>query len=152
MSIPSSIVSSFGHKLRVRACGVLVVDKKILLVKHQGIGELNHLWIPAGGGVELGETIAETISREFKEETNLTVTVGDFVLLHEYIEVPLHAIELFYMVQWKSGELKKGNDPELDSSQQMIKEVRYFSKVEIEKRDKRYFHSVVFDKKINALL
>ncbi len=41
---------------------------KLVLVKHPKSG-----WIPAGGGIEAGETYEEAIVREVKEETNMKV-------------------------------------------------------------------------------
>ena len=151
MPIADSI-KSYHNTLRMRACGVLVVDKQILLIKHQGLGELNHLWIPPGGGIELGETIKETIKREFQEETNLTISVEKFVAIHEYIALPLHAIEVFHSVNLIKGELKLGTDPELNKNAQFIKEVRFFSLKEIEKMDKRFFHPFVLSKKVRSIL
>ncbi len=41
---------------------------KMILVKHPKSG-----WMPPGGGIEIGENIAEATIREVKEETNMKV-------------------------------------------------------------------------------
>ena len=58
-----------GMTLGVRA---LVVDGegRIFLVKHSYIGG----WHLPGGGVEAGETLAEALARELREEGNIEVT------------------------------------------------------------------------------
>jgi 8-oxo-dGTP pyrophosphatase MutT (NUDIX family) len=56
------------------ASGYLVVDGKVLLVHHNKFDK----WTPPGGHMESDETQAETVVREFKEETNLDVTVIPF--------------------------------------------------------------------------
>ncbi len=101
----------FGHKVRVRACGLCYRGEALLLVKHIIDGRV--LWAPPGGAVEAGETIAQTLVREFKEETSLTVKPGPFLFLTEYLQQPLHAIELFYKIESYTGTIAAGHDPEL---------------------------------------
>ena len=57
MNKDNIIANKFGNRLRIRACGLLIKEKKILLIKHEGLGKLNALWAPPGGAVEFGETI-----------------------------------------------------------------------------------------------
>ena len=62
------------------------VKDQLLLVGHQFGKEDDKLfWSFPGGGVDFGETLQEAIVREFKEETGLTVTVGSFLFIYEYI-------------------------------------------------------------------
>ncbi len=53
------------------AGGYLIRDGKALMVHHSGFGK----WTPPGGRMEEGETPAEGVIREFKEETGLTVEI-----------------------------------------------------------------------------
>jgi 8-oxo-dGTP diphosphatase len=121
----------FGGKVRVRVSGILVENHKILLIKQKAKTENGYLWLPAGGGVEFGEKIETCLAREFKEETNLEVELLHFYGLTEFIEKPLHAIELFYLVKKISGEIKKGTDPELSEKNQLLTDIQWFSKQEI---------------------
>ena len=120
--------SSFTNKVRVRVCGILIQQGEILLLKHTSIGPRGYLWSPPGGGVEFGQSAQETLVREFQEETNLDIEVGNFLFTNEYIGQKHHAIELFFEVQHLSGELALGHDPELPSNAQMLSEARFFSK------------------------
>ena len=121
----------FGNRLRLRVCGICIQEEKLLLVHHKGLGNLGELWLPPGGGVELGQTVPENLEREFLEETGLHVETGPLLFVHEHLQNSLHAVELFFSVVVSGGELKTGSDPELPSDQQLIQEVRYLSFPEI---------------------
>ncbi|MBS1557501.1 MAG: NUDIX hydrolase [Bacteroidetes bacterium] len=115
----------YGNRLRVRACGLLIEDDKILMVNHAGITETN-FWAPPGGGVSFGEETKSALVREVAEETGLTITTGDFLFACEFIQKPLHAIELFFRITRVTGTLITGSDPE-ENSPQLIKEVKWMS-------------------------
>lgn len=136
-----NISSTYGNKVRVRVCGVLIKNESILLVKHKGLGKENELWIPPGGGVEFLESAEQALVREFKEETGLDVTVNKFLFCNEHIGAPLHAIELFFEVSKVGGTLMKGSDPEHESAEQIITEVKFVTFKEIEVINKDKLHS-----------
>ena len=143
------IKKQYGEQLRVRVCGVCIENDKILLINHLGILENNDFWSVPGGGLSFGETIEECLKREFLEETNTQIEVGEFLTVREFIELPLHAIELFYEVSITGGKLQKGTDPEM--VQQIIQAVRWMNLEEIKVKSKVIFHPVVWDiaKKFN---
>lgn len=87
--------------------------------------------MPPGGGLEFGETLEETLKREFLEETGLLVKVRNLIHVNEMIKEQFHAIEFFYKVEYLSGELQTGTDPELSDSSQIIKEVAFKNKSEL---------------------
>lgn len=132
----------FGHQLRLRISGICIENESILLVKHLSVGEKGILWAPPGGGLHYGETIEETLKREFEEETGLLVQMGQPLLINEYMEHPLHAVELFFEVHPVGGVLKKGYDPELGENSQIIQEVRFVPFEEISLSDPTIFHSM----------
>lgn len=114
MMIASEIKVAFGGQIRVRVCGVCIQNNKVLMINHQGINQENIFWSAPGGGLEYGETIINCLKREFEEECNLKIEVGVFLAHYEYINAPLHAIELFYEVKIIGGSIKLGHDPELN--------------------------------------
>jgi len=150
--ITNQINEQYGNKIRVRACGILIKEKKILLVKHRGLGKIQVFWSPPGGGIEFGETIHQAIKREFNEETNFVIEVKDFLLISEHLAPPLHAIEIFHLVTLNSGDIKKGFDPELSNNQQIIDEVKFLSKGELLQMDKHIIHPILLSEKILEML
>ncbi len=142
MTNSDSIKDLYGGKIRVRACGILIKDNKLVLVKHNEIGKNGFLWIPPGGGVEFGETATEGLRREFLEETGLEVEVQNLIFINELIDDPLHAIELFFLVNHLGGQLMTGKDPELGDGEQIISEVKFVSESEINAIHHENLHKV----------
>lgn len=130
----------FGNKIRVRVCGLCFKGDSILLAKHNIDGQT--LWSPPGGGLEFGESINKTLVREFKEETSLSVTPGDFMFFNEFINPPLHAIELFYKITSYSGELEVGSDPELPE-QKILEQVAFLNESQISQIPSHQLHTVL---------
>jgi 8-oxo-dGTP diphosphatase len=121
--------SVYGGKVRVRACGLLVRDGALLLLRHEGIGPGGHLWSPPGGGVDFGSTAEETVKREFLEETGLQVDVLGFLFANEHLDDIHHAIELFFEVRETGGTLILGSDPE--EPHQILTEVAFMDWTQI---------------------
>lgn len=138
----SQTENPFTNKVRVRVCGILIEEEKVLLLKHDTIGPAGYLWSPPGGGVEFGESLHETLIKEFKEETNLSITVGEYLFTNEFIGEKHHAIELFFQVHHKSGELKLGLDPELPVDKQILSEARFISFKELQELPAETIHNV----------
>ncbi len=134
----------FGERIRVRVGGICEENELVLMACHEGVISEKDVWLPPGGGVELGETIADALEREFFEETGFQIEVGAFWFMYEFIHPPLHAIELYFKVQIKSGELIKGTDPELNDDAQLIKDVRW-----VHKKDRNFFREDIY-LKINS--
>ncbi len=69
-----------NEAIEVIARGVLVHDEQILLCRSLAQG---YAYLP-GGHVEFGESIAEALVREIKEELGVAVEAGEFLGLLEY--------------------------------------------------------------------
>ena len=142
-SLESKIKSNYGEKLRVRVCGICITEEGLLLVHHTALGKGGSLWAPPGGGMEYGEDAKTALVREFKEETNLDIEVERFLFVHEYLDSPLHGIELFFKVKIRGGELKKGTDPEMEDEAQIITQVDFKSFEEIQQLPTAHLHYVI---------
>lgn len=140
--IKTEIENVFGNKLRLRVSGVCIKDDSILLIKHLSIGKKGALWAPPGGGLIFGETILETLQREFLEETGLQIQAQELIMVNEYLETPLHAIELFFKVIITGGELKKGSDPEMSLENQIISEIKFIQFKDLDKFETDTLHSM----------
>lgn len=146
------IVATFGHKLRNRVCGICISDDKILMIRHKSLGKDGIFWCPPGGGVDYGETTEEALIRELKEETGLTVSVKRFMFVHEFLQPPLHAIELFFEIEVESGILSKGTDPEMTTQDQIIENIAFMSMEEIKALPSEQVHHLfTFCKNIDEL-
>jgi 8-oxo-dGTP diphosphatase len=136
-----NIINQYGNQVRIRVCGVCIREGKILLINHVGIRENSDFWCPPGGGLQFGETIEECLKREFQEETTTKISIGKFLTINEFINPPLHAVELFYEVKIVSGEPQKGFDPEME--EQIITDLRWFSLEEISKKSAGEIHPII---------
>jgi 8-oxo-dGTP diphosphatase len=67
--------------VRIRCTGLIIENDSILLVEYDDNGI--HYNLP-GGGLELGETILEGVTREVYEETTAEVDVGSLALIYEF--------------------------------------------------------------------
>lgn len=130
------IARMYGNKVRVRVCGLCWQEDAILMVKHK-MGD-NDFWAPPGGGVDFGEPLEEALKRELLEETGLRVTPVKFLFGCEFINKPLHAIELFFEVVKLSGILKHGTDPELP----LIEKVQFMLPAEIQNIAAQHRHGI----------
>jgi 8-oxo-dGTP diphosphatase len=114
----------YGGRLRVRAAGILIEDDSVLLIQlHSPVSD-SLVWVPPGGGVEFGESLAAAVQREFKEETALEVDVCEQVHFNELIAPPYHALEFFFKVEYLKGEPILGYDPEQNENDQLLKQLR----------------------------
>jgi 8-oxo-dGTP diphosphatase len=134
-----SVKEVFGNKVRIRVCGLCYKDDAILLIQHNIDGQT--LWAPPGGGVEFGESIETTLIREFKEETSLDVKPGHFLFFNEFINPPLHAIELFYKINYYAGDLAIGSDPEL-TEHNIITNIGFFNHHQISQLPESQLHGI----------
>ena len=98
------------NSVRIRVAGILVQDGKILLVRHEKNGK-SYFLLP-GGGIEYGETAAEALVREFKEEVGLTIEVGKLVIVQDSIPPNLHrhVLNLYFLVKTSDYEIRVTQD------------------------------------------
>ena len=135
----------YGGRIRIRVCGVLIQNEKILLVNHSGLNETDTFWSPPGGGIKLGESALQCLGREFMEETGLQISPGNFLFINEFIKAPLHAIEIFFRVKKKGGRLKTGTDPEMGVENQIIKNVEFLGYRQLADLPKNQKHNILTD-------
>ena len=95
---------------RVRVAAIVVKGDSILLVRHQKASA--SYWLLPGGGVEFGESLADGLCREVREETCLDIRVGDLVLSSDSIapDGSRHVVNLCFTGEVVGGELGLGSD------------------------------------------
>ena len=111
---------------------VVVNDKKeILMVKQHH--ENRDIWMVPGGGIEADENSIQASVREVKEETGLDITVTGMAWHMEEVSEARGQRFVNYMVgKVEGGQLNLGRDPELDDDKQVLREVAFMSKEEID--------------------
>jgi 8-oxo-dGTP diphosphatase len=144
MTLKKEIVKNFGERLRIRVNGVLIKEGKILMLKHL-MGENQYFWNVPGGEMNFGSSAEENLEREFYEETGLNVKVEQFLCTFEYLNPPLHAIELYFVVSEIGGTMILGKDPELTDEEQIIKEITYLSVEKIAQIKKNEKHRLFWN-------
>jgi 8-oxo-dGTP diphosphatase len=125
--LPDQVSAAYGNRIRVRV-GALIFDeprdpRAVLLVEHFGIHGPESFWTPPGGGIEFGESLADGLRREVREETGLHTTVGPLRYVLDFIRPPLHAVSFYFEAQSEAGRPRTGSDPEL--GEQLIRSVRF---------------------------
>ena len=124
-SIPDRLA---GH-VRVRVGALLFDDPEaptaVLLAEHSGIWEERPFWTPPGGGVEFGESLAEALRREVREETGLDAEVGAVRYVLDFVRPPLHAVSFYAECRAPGLDTARlGSDPELPADAQLLRQLR----------------------------
>jgi len=100
---------------RVQLCsGLLLRGDSVLLVRARYPGQPEPLWTLPGGRQETGETIAQTVVREFLEETGLDVraTALEYASESREPERGIHVINCTFRVAERGSEREpKPRDP-----------------------------------------
>jgi 8-oxo-dGTP diphosphatase len=98
--------------------GVVIREGRTLLIR-RGSEPLKGQWSIPGGTLELGETIAEGVTRELREETGLEVRVLDLIEAFERIfpgppaegsRPQYHFVILDYLCEAPNGTPHPGSD------------------------------------------
>jgi len=94
--------NSSPGSFNIRVYGVLINEKKQVLVSDEYIRGSYYTKFP-GGGLELGEGTRDCLKREFKEEMNLEVKIGQHLYTTDFYQQsafnPAHQIiSIYYLV------------------------------------------------------
>lgn len=109
---------------------ILDKDNRILMVKQHH--EDKDIWMVPGGGIEEGESSMAAAVREMKEETGLDVEIDRLIWHTEEVSDRGQRFVNFFMGRIKGGMLELGEDPEFDRDHQVLREIKFMSREEIE--------------------
>jgi ADP-ribose pyrophosphatase YjhB (NUDIX family) len=87
------------HRFNIRVYGILINEQKQVLVSDEFIRGNYYTKFP-GGGLEFGEGTRNCLKREFKEEMDLEVEIGNHIYTTDYFQMsafnPEHQIISIY--------------------------------------------------------
>jgi ADP-ribose pyrophosphatase YjhB (NUDIX family) len=94
----------------IRAYGILVHEGAVALVRSSNPNHNPPLWWLPGGGIDFGETPEQSLTREFKEETGLSVTAPALLSVTSDVRKRdngdrIHTVRIIYTVTWLGGDL-----------------------------------------------
>lgn len=97
------------------------------------------VWMVPGGAIEEGENAQEAAIREVMEETGLKASIKGMIWhVEEVSEERGQRFVNFFLAEADGGRLGLGMDPERADGEQVMRELRYMSREEIEKLDTLY--------------
>ena len=98
--------------MRPEVCvGAIAIDEDDLLLIRRGRGVAAGFWSVPGGRVEEGETLAEAVVRELREETGIEGVCGELVGVEEVLTDGFHFVILDYAVSvLERGDPVAGDD------------------------------------------
>jgi ADP-ribose pyrophosphatase YjhB (NUDIX family) len=93
------------------AVGAFIFDDRgrVLLIE-RGQPPSQGAWTVPGGKLEPGETLAQAVAREVREETGLVAEIGPLVCVVERISEGYHYVILDYLARVVAGSLDPGSD------------------------------------------
>lgn len=98
------------QNFNVRVYGLLIHQGRIL-ISHEHWEGVQLIKFP-GGGLEKGEGLADCLRREFMEELDLEVQLGDFFYVNDFLQISAfrpqdQLISLYYYVQVKEEDISR---------------------------------------------
>jgi ADP-ribose pyrophosphatase YjhB (NUDIX family) len=91
------------YNFQIRVTGILIENKKILLVKQKI--EPSREWSLPGGRVDAGEQLEEAINRELFEETGLITKVEKLLYICDKTDCKPPILHITFLLKKMSGEI-----------------------------------------------
>ena len=112
--------------------GLLAADERILMVE-QARGDERY-WLLPGGGVRFGETLADALKRELREEVGLRVGVGRLLAIVESIspdpQYHKHVVHLVF-------EISASPEAQPEPLDEAVLTATYLNELELARADMR---------------
>lgn len=90
-------------RFNIRVYGICINEREELLLSDESHRNLHFTKFP-GGGLEFGEGTIDCLKREFREEFNLEIEVGDLFYLTDFFQVSAFSendqvISIYYLIR-----------------------------------------------------
>lgn len=101
-------------RFNIRVYGLLIQDGRVLITDEiRGGTKMTKF---PGGGLEFGEGLAEGLKREFQEELNVEIKVGELFYINDFLQISSfdskdQLMSVYYNVELESGEIKSTDVP-----------------------------------------
>jgi len=116
-----------GNKwFRLRACGILINDGKVLMVKN----DRDPYYYSVGGAIRHGETIEDAAIREVWEETGVKFEIDRLAFIHEnffngncdsiFDGLSCHEVAFYYLMKWEPNCKVNDSSLTLDGLQEHL--------------------------------
>lgn len=103
-----AFIKTNTKRFRVRACGIIIKDNKVLMVKN----DIDDYYYSVGGAIQIGETIEEACLREVLEETGYSYEIDRLLYVHENFfnqeNFKWHELAFYFLM--KESENSKFNE------------------------------------------
>lgn len=97
------------QRFNIRVYGICFNERNDVLLSNESYQNLNFTKFP-GGGLEFGEGMIDCLKREFREEFNLEIEVGELFYLTDFFQVSAFSetdqvISVYYFIKTDIGPL-----------------------------------------------
>lgn len=118
-----------AHTIVYRSSG------ELLLVRHEGVGR----WVLPGGGVDPGESFAETARRELAEEAGIDASYDGLDLLTR-VELETRGYETWGLLPVFAAHAES-REPEVNDPDDEISKARWFEELPEDTRDREHLEA-----------
>jgi 8-oxo-dGTP diphosphatase len=101
----AGLAAAASDGTRVRVAALILLDGKVVLVRHRAGSSVYHL-LP-GGGVDYRETLEDAVVREVREETGLVVALGKLLFVSDTIDPAgrRHLVNITFAAEAVGGQV-----------------------------------------------
>lgn len=97
------------QRFNIRVYGICFNERNDVLLSNESYQNLNFTKFP-GGGLEFGEGMIDCLKREFREEFNLEIEVGELFYLTDFFQVSAFSetdqvISVYYFIKTDIDQL-----------------------------------------------
>lgn len=112
---------------------VIILDSENRILMLKQCHEDRDIWMVPGGAIEEGENAEQAAIREVREETGLDAKIKGLIWhVEEVSEKRGQRFVNFFLAEIEGGQLGLGKDPERGEDEQVMRELCFMSKEELQ--------------------